>query len=196
MTRDELIEEMTPAKKMPSQERLQKLFDYDQLSGSLRWKHRPAEDFKTTPAFLMWNKQNCGAIVGWVNSAGYMELRIDNASFRAHRVIWVYFNGDDANFHKLQIDHIDHDRSNNRIENLRVVDRTQNMQNASMRSNNKSGHIGVHWHSIGKKWKAEIRLNGKAKHLGLFANIQDAIEARVAANVEFGFHPNHGEHPR
>ncbi len=91
-----------------------------------------------------------------------------------------------------EIDHIDHDRCNNRWENLREVTHRENSMNTSMRSDNTSGAMGVSFAKREQKYNAYIHVDGKRKSLGYFEDINDAIAARVAAEVEFGYHVNHG----
>lgn len=92
----------------------------------------------------------------------------------------------------MNIDHIDHDRSNNKKENLRTVTVKENNKNASIRSDNKSGICGVSFRKRRNKWVAQIRVSGKNKTLGWFSNIEDAKSARYRAEKEYGFHHNHG----
>ena len=89
------------------------------------------------------------------------------------------------------LDHINHDRTDNRWENLRVVTPAENMKNKSKYKNNKSGHTGVY--SKGKRWAANIRLDGCLKYLGTFNCKTSALIARKHAERKFGFHTNHGE---
>lgn len=92
----------------------------------------------------------------------------------------------------MEIDHINHDRSDNRIENLRLVTGGENKKNQSIRKRNKSGFTGVGWHSKAKKWRAEIKSGGVYMYLGLYSSIGDAVNARKMAEIELGFHDNHG----
>jgi hypothetical protein len=66
------------------------------------------------------------------------------------------------------------------------------MRNAKKPITNSSGYIGVNWHKSAKKWMAQIKVNRKNIYLGLFTNKEDAVEARKEAEVEHGFHKNHG----
>jgi len=74
-------------------------------------------------------------------------------------------------------DHINMDQLDNRKENLRDATKSQNMMNRNAQSNNKSGYKGVHWNKTNKNWNAQIALNGKSKHLGVFQNKEDAALA-------------------
>lgn len=136
------------------------------------------------------NRSKAGSVAGRVSVRGYVVFMHDRKLHSAHRVVWEMFNGPlDKG---IEIDHINHDRTDNRIENLRAVDRTTNGRNISLGTLNKSGHLGVSKHTDGVRWVAGIKVNGKRKHLGLFERIEDAIKVRKQAEVTYGFHPNHG----
>ena len=135
------------------------------------------------------NRIKVGDIAGYINKLGYRIIRINGKSYSAHRLAFLYMDGA---FPPNDTDHINHLRADNRFVNLRQVTQVENGRNKSMQSNNKSGFTGVYWHKRASKWVAKIYLNGKDKHLGCFTDIDDAIEARKRANVEHGFHENHG----
>jgi len=144
---------------------------------------------------LLWKEtRNSRAIKGNVagcidSSNGYREIRVNYKRHYAHRLIWAYFNG--AIPEGAQIDHINHDSTDNRIENLRVVSHQNNHRNQSIRRNNTSGVTGV-----GRergKWVAKIMVDGKSISLGRFTELKEAVEARLEANKLYGFHDNHGK---
>lgn len=136
-----------------------------------------------------WNARYAGRRAGKVNSAtGYRYVAILNKLELEHRLIWVYVHG----IWPDEIDHINHMRDDNRIANLRAVTRPENCQNITMPSVNTSGHVGVYWHKGARKWMAQIVVGKKAKYLGLYCKIEDAIAARNSANGDIGFHANHG----
>lgn len=91
------------------------------------------------------------------------------------------------------VDHENHDTLDNRRLNLKLTTPKGNSMNMRLKASNTSGFCGVSWHKLTKKWMASIYANKRHVHLGLFANIEDAIAARKAANVEHGFHENHGK---
>ncbi|HDM8285448.1 TPA: HNH endonuclease [Yersinia enterocolitica] len=153
-------------------------FTYDPDEGLLRWKVK------------LSNRTKIGANAGSIGSHGYQQLMIFGKRRLAHRVIWEMLNGEIS--YGMQIDHIDHNRLNNKIENLRLVTDLQNHRNLSMPPKNSSGAMGVSWRKSRNKWVASIRVNNKLKHLGSFENIHEAIEARKHAEKFLGFHPNHG----
>lgn len=92
----------------------------------------------------------------------------------------------------MEIDHENHIRNDNRIENLRLVSSKGNKKNTTRRCDNTSGVTGVHWFKRECKWKVQIKVDGKQRHLGLFDNLDDAVAARKAAERQYGFHENHG----
>ena len=122
-------------------------------------------------------------------STGYRRILVKGKRYYAHRLIWLYVHG---KFPDEQIDHINGDKLDNSIENLRDVTTQENQRNQSMRVNNKSGHMGVSWHTCKDKWQVHIKADSKTKHLGYFNILEDAIEARQKADIEYGFHENHG----
>ena len=103
-----------------------------------------------------------------------------------HRVIMKANPGE-------EVDHQNHNTLDNRKENLRITTHQTNQKNIRMRKDNSSGFCGVCWCNSTKKWLAYINVNGKCKHLGRFLDKSMAIASRKAANMEYGFHENHGK---
>jgi len=122
-------------------------------------------------------------------SNGYISIYYQGKSIPAHRLAFLLMVG------RLptNIDHINHDRTDNRWCNLREVTRIQNQQNQSRRVTNTSGVNGVSLIKSSGRWRATITVNGKWKSIGHFINKEDAIIARKEANIKYGFHLNHGE---
>jgi hypothetical protein len=85
----------------------------------------------------------------------------------------------------MMIDHINHDKLNNSRSNLRIVTQQQNCMNKGKHKNNTSGIIGVNWHKKYKKWVAQINLNNKKIHIGLFDNFDEACKARKEAEIKY-----------
>ena len=136
------------------------------------------------------NRVNVGAVAGSINnSTGYMRIKINGKIYQAHRLAFLYIEG---KFPVDDTDHINHSRDDNRFSNLRQATGVENGRNKSLSKNNKSGFTGVFWDKARNKWKAYININGKSKHLGCFTDIDEAIACRKRANVEFGYHENHG----
>ena len=143
---------------------------------------------------LFWKcsrgKAKSGIEAGRLKSTGYKEIKLFGKSYQVHRVIWEMHNG------KLPVgfvvDHINHDRSDNRLENLRAVPVKENCRNQSRRKNSGTGVNGVRWYDPRGKYRAEIKVNKKTISLGYFETIIDAKAARMRADKEYKFHENHG----
>jgi hypothetical protein len=88
------------------------------------------------------------------------------------------------------IDHINHIKYDNRIENLRDVDHKTNLRNKSIHSNNTSGQCGINYKD--NKWVVSIRVNYKSIHIGVYSDLHDAVDARKSAEKKYNFHENHG----
>lgn len=118
---------------------------------------------------------------------GYSRVRIGDKLFKTHRVIWLLVHG----FQPNHIDHINGDRSDNRLANLRNITQYENALNQKLRADNVSGCSGVNWHNS-NRWIAQIRDRGKYVYLGSFKVLFDAVAARKSAELKYGYHPNHG----
>ena len=171
--------------------KIKELFDYK--DGNLIWRERPKEHFRGERAWASWHSRFCGKPVGSFNREGYMTTTIigvgTKKDFKIHRLIWVWHYG---RWPKGEIDHIDHNRGNNKIENLREVSRKENAKNLSISKLNSSGVSGVTWDRTLCKWVAKIRVEGKTHHIGVFDSIEEAENAREAAKEKYGYHKNHG----
>lgn len=155
-------------------------WDYEKDTGILRWK--------TTP--IHGDKLPIGRVAGTLDSRGYLQVNLKGRVYKAHRLAWLIANG---SIDDRQTDHINRDRTDNRLINLRLVSNGDNSKNHSLHKNNSSGHVGVSRNKRSDKWEAYITSNGKRMHLGLFFNQEDAIRARLCAQQANGFHENHGQ---
>ena len=159
---------------MITQEYLKSLFEYD--GKNLLWR-------------ITRGMARKGSIAGTINSRGYRHVRIDNKFYQAHRLIWIYINEELPS--ELQIDHINRDRSDNRIENLRLATGSQNNMNSCVSDRSLTGVKGLYFSTYHDSWCSEVKVNGKAfkkyskdvevakqnlvklkgKHHGIFAEI-------------------------
>lgn len=141
-----------------------------------------------------WNTLYAGRVAGTIkkkdSGAKYLQVWVGGGRFYAHRIIWSMVNGmiDEG----MEVDHIDGDGINNRIDNLRLVKSCENRLNQPIPSSNTSGSIGVYWHKKRMKWYSSIKVNGKSKHLGYFSTFSEALNCRKNAEKKMGFHENHG----
>lgn len=166
--------------------RLHERLNYDPATGAFVWK-------RSASMPVWWNNRYGGVPTFICRSlGGYNYSSIDGFSVIGHRVAWAMHYG---YWPDGEIDHIDHNKSNNAIANLRVVNRSANNQNQPMRRDNTSGTTGVVLTKNGK-WQAQIGYRGKVRNLGKFQNIEDAIGARQRAEMALGFHKNHGQTPK
>ena len=183
---------------IPTLKTLSKLFEYDSDAGKLYWKTRTPDMFDNRKNYAersckSWNTKWAGKEAFTTkDSNGYHFGNIFGIPYRAHRILWALNHGKRPDL-KLEIDHINGNPCDNRIYNLRLVTREINSQNSSMKCNNTSGFNGVFWEKSVKKWRAQIMIDGKSIHLGVFANKKDAIAARIKANIKYGFSERHGE---
>lgn len=174
---------------------VRELLHYEPETGIFTWRVRSEKWFTSNLACRLWNKRNANKeALTAVKSGGYRHGSILGVTYRAHRVAWLYHYG----FWPSQyIDHVDGDPTNNRINNLRDVTKSQNNRNKRASSRCKSGCNGVTWCKQREKWLANIRIFDKTLNLGRYDDKNDAIAARKAAEIKHGFHPNHGrsDHP-
>jgi HNH endonuclease len=120
-----------------------------------------------------------GAQAGSLMKAGYVEISVCGARFYGHRLAWLMHHGVHPSGH---IDHINGNKADNRIANLRDGPRCINMQNLKRaRADSKSGLLGVSWSKAAGKWTARIKIGGKYVHLGLFLDERAAYEAYIDA---------------
>lgn len=165
-------------------------FKYDPETGSFTWLKRPPEHFSSKRYTNQFNCRFAGDLAFTnFNRGGYLRVRVFNTLVYAHRVAWLLHYGE---WPTGVIDHLNGDRSDNRISNLRDGTVSQNMRNQRRRRDNKSGFGGVSWDKEKKKWIAQVSSRGKYVHLGYFADFDDAKAARIAANIGMGFSPRHG----
>lgn len=152
---------------LPTTAELQQLFAYDPETGKFRDPVTGVEAFTS-------------------QSRGYLRTNRGGRFFFAHRVAWKLVHDSDPE----HIDHINGDKSDNRIVNLRSVDQQTNNRNMRVSRSNKSGHPGVYFSA--NRWRARIKVNRRYIALGAFLDRGAAVSARKAAEQQYGFHPNHG----
>lgn len=156
-----------------TQDRLRELFDYDQDTGVF------------TRKVFMGGTARAGSIAGSKHCRGYIVISVDHKRYLAHRLAWLYVHG---TWPIDNIDHVNLNRMDNRITNLREASTADNNYNQAIRCDNTSGIKGVSWVSKRRKWLAQCSVNGKNKNLGLY---EDKMEAKCV--VEKYREANHGE---
>lgn len=118
----------------------------------------------------------------------YVSICIEYKRYSAHRLAWLYIYGA---FPSGIIDHINGNGMDNRISNLRSVTYAENSRNATLGKKNKTGVLGVA--KTGKKWGVCIGVNGKCIRLGSYSDFDEAVAVRKQAEIEHGYHENHGK---
>jgi hypothetical protein len=163
---------------VPAPARLRELLVYNALTGELTWKPRGVAN---------WDARYAGTpALTALSAAGYRHGLVEKAPVKAHRVAWaIYFDK-----WPTEIDHINGEKADNRILNLREVTRRENSKNRSLRSDNQTGAVGISERR--GKWLARIQAGDKNVCLGTFATKDEAIAARARAQVLLGYHENHG----
>jgi hypothetical protein len=152
--------------------RLRELLNYDPETGVLTWREtRGGNAVK-------------GQMAGTLHINGYTYIVIERKKYMAHRLAWRHVHGE---WPEGEVDHINRQKSDNRLTNLRVVDHSTNNKNKYPQSNNTSGCPGVYWSAIRNKWVAQIAINGRTTHLGIFAEYDAAVAARKAAEPLHGY---------
>ncbi|WP_312740473.1 HNH endonuclease [Cedecea neteri] len=125
-----------------------------------------------------------GDAAGAINSHGYVKIHLLGKVFSAHRLAWLIYYGE---WPPEDIDHIDRNKSNNRIDNLRKASRSMNSANVGIKSHNTSGYKGVSFNKEWGKWFAQIIVRGKKKFLGYYESPEKASEAyKSEARKAFG----------
>lgn len=153
-----------------TKEFLQDLFDYDQKTGKLYWKKRLSQRAKI------------GSQAGYMR-LGYVCIGIENTHYSAHRIVWIMHYGYNP---KLDIDHINGDRSDNRLENLREISRRKNTQNKKCHREGKV--VGVCYRPNNKhnKYQAQIQMDGRRIYLGCYPTEKLASQAYWLAVQKIG----------
>lgn len=154
---------------MLTQQRLREVLSYDPETGAFVWLVQPN------------GRVQVGQAAGNLNPYGYVQIKIDRVLYRAHRLAWLYMNGEWPR--QEQIDHINGVRNDNRWKNLREVSRSFNLQNRRTpnRRNASAKMLGVSQRCAGGGFQARIRYNGKEQRLGTFDTAELAHQAYLKA---------------
>jgi hypothetical protein len=168
-------EVLTMAMSRLSQARLKELLDYNPDTGVFTWRVSPTN---TVPV---------GAVAGSINSvSGYRRIRVNGEEGYAHRLAFLYM---EDKWPTHDVDHKNHDRDDNRWCNLREATRRENLQNMT----GIQGNIyGVTFDKSRGRWQVKISVEGVERQIGRYDNLLDACCARKSAEIEHGYHSNHG----
>ena len=159
---------------------LKSVFEYSEHTGILLWKKEKLKGSRKS------------FIAGYIDSSvssGYRKICFNGSTYGAHRIIWIMVYGSAP---QGEIDHVDGDRSNNAIKNLRDVSKSSNQKNAKLRSNNSTGIMGVHKLKIGGSYQVTIAKSGKRSYIGTYRDFFEACCVRKSLELKHGYHANHG----
>lgn len=173
---------------LPSRAYLKRCLIYDEETGQLRWRERPAWMFGSLQAWKSWNVRFCGKLAFTSqDNGGYFVGGINGKNYRSHRVIWKLLYGTDPGL----IDHINGDPSDNRRCNLRSCTSSTNLRNAKQRRVCRSGVTGVYFQKQSRRWVAQMRVPGFSKSKS-FTSLRAASSWRKEMQRKFNFTERHG----
>lgn len=162
---------------MISQDEVKKLLDYNPETGEFRHKKRAIEHFSTDHHMRTWNTRFAGKATGTISAHGYVFLSINSKLYTGHRIAFLIMNG----YLPEQVDHINGNRSDNRISNLRPASNNKNQWNTKAKKGTKIGLKGVSEARSRKGklegYRARLTHNGKTYYLGVYSTPEKASEA-------------------
>lgn len=178
-------------RQIPSPEDLRKAVCYDPNTGLFYFRSRDESEFSSQRRAKLWEAKYAGKeAYSTTNWKGYKTGRFGKTTFLAHRAAWAVYYGE---WPKGQIDHINGNKADNRIANLRVVSGSINCRNKTQRKDNSSGFAGVSWKASCKRWQVSAPdQEGGQRYVGIFPTIEEAVAARLNAIEGMGFTERHG----
>jgi hypothetical protein len=150
---------------------VREILSYDPETGEFRWKWR--DDIRKCD-----NARLVGKVAGSLDSHGYIVIGINLQIYQAHRLAWLHIHGV---WPVNQIDHINNDKADNRITNLREATSQENQRNVGLQKNSSTGIAGVSWNKRDQKYQARITVDRKFISLGYFDTLEKAAKARAEA---------------
>ena len=153
-----------------------KLWNYDPDNGLLQWKERDRDQFTSENRWLKFNESKAGTVCGTKTKRGYLVTGFDGSQYYVHRIAWLLHYGE---WPRDSVDHINRDKTDNRIVNLRNVSPAINTRNGSKSSRNNSGKVGVSYCETTQIWRARwSNLDGTRGYFGRSANKYGYEEAK------------------
>ena len=167
---------------LPEQGLLNELLRYDQDSGKLFWRVRSIKHFGNTNRQAVWNSRYAGKEAGL--DKAYVMVKVMGKAYVAHRLIWKMIHGEEPN----EVDHINRDKKDNRLSNLRNVDHSTNMRNRPASRNNTSGHKHISWSKSLQRWVVQLNVPGKGQRQVAWEKcLGAAIVAKHKAMIKYGY---------
>lgn len=163
------------SKRKPDYNYMVSVLNYNQDTGVFTWKLDHGKG----------GRIKAGTVAGYINSTDrYRYIKIDKLIYSAHRLAYYYIH---KYYPENMIDHINRNRDDNRIENLREAAQTCQNINSKQRKDNTSGIKGIVWHKITGKWRPTITKSKKTFSLGLYTSFSEAVCARYAGEQALGW---------
>jgi hypothetical protein len=156
-------------KRLPPIDLLRETFDYDPATGAITWKVKPAMCVSV------------GSVAGRIHVSGYRHIMYKRKVYKAARLAYALHYGIDP--YPYEVDHINRNRHDDAIENLRLATRSVNCRNQNLRVTNTSTCKGVSYNKREKKWCAHITIEGHRMHLGWYKTFEAARDARLGAEA-------------
>ena len=170
-------------------ELLRQFIDINPLDGTMRWSFRDRKHFRSDESFKSWNTRYANAVTfKSTDGRGYLRASIKDKDYKAHLVAWALYYG---KWPLCEVDHINGDKKDNSLNNLRSATSSQNKMNVHPRNGCSSQYKGVCWNVKRKKWESRIAFNGKTLHLGYFVDEIEAANRYTDASKLY-----HGEYAR
>lgn len=162
-----------------NQEYILECFTYHK-DGSLVWRNRPRDHFSNNMGWKVFNGMYPGKVAGRIHHKGYLEVKLSGKYHcMVHRLVWIYHKGALPEF----IDHINRDKLDNRIENLRAATKQENCSNRSIQKNNSVGHTGIRA-LPDSKYGVRINYKGETHWFGTHSTLESAISAHEKGSRE------------
>lgn len=146
---------------------MKECFSYNYETGELRWLLRPRNHFSSASAHVLANSRCYGKIAGSIGMSGYLTVKVNGKRMQCHRIAYAIHHGKSPD--DYLIDHINGNKTDNRICNLRIATVSQNAANKINKP------MCITWHKKSKKWQASVKQDNKSIYLGLFSNKDDAL---------------------
>lgn len=176
------------ANPLPSLEYLNECFEIDSsLESGLRWKERPLKHFSSKGFHRMFSLAFANKMAG-CKQADYFKVTLSFRNYKKqriliHRIIYAIKNNT-IDFEDKVVDHIDRNKLNNNVDNLRLVNKLENCYNSNLYKTNTSGHKGVYLDKKTKKWSVEIYFNNQKYDLGSYKSLEKAVSFKTLVDLE------------
>ena len=160
-----------------TQKRAIELFSYNRKTGKL------------TNRIQRNNRNKIGDLAGTLKEDGYRRVEVDGMRIYAHHIVWLIVHG---KLPTKSVDHINNERGDNRIKNLREATQSEQQKNHTITAANTSGANGTELMASGR-WRAQIKVDGKSIQVGTYDTQKEAVAARKKADATHGFDKTHGD---